>query len=129
MSTQETQEIQGRSRNWLLKDWQNLGELPFDLEIANFGIDWSSDRSSGSIEFRLSGRGGHTRSFDLDRGTYRGILDLDGRVFSFTFILTVTAPRVMTGRFFDLSKSGGPDPVATWGAEERGGWKDGEARS
>lgn len=126
MSTPENKGIDG---NWLLKDWHNLRQAPFDLMQEEFGIAWGTDQSSGTIEFRLSGRVGQTQSFGLDRGKYRGILDVDGRIFSFTFIVTPTTPREMTGRFFDMKKSGGPDPVATWGAEERGGPKVGEARS
>jgi hypothetical protein len=125
-----TPENKGSDRSWLLKDWQNLRQAPFDLDRTEFGIDWSSDQSSGTIEFRLSGRvGGPPQSFGLDRGKYRGILDVDGHGYQFTFTIDDTTPRVMTGRFFDMKKSGGPDPVATWGAEERGGPQNSAARS
>jgi hypothetical protein len=125
-------ESNGVDRSWLLNDWDPDRGVSFDLKKTDFGMEWSADQSSGTIEFRLVAEpGGRITSFQLGTdGKYKGSLEVDRREYPFTFIITIngTTERVMCGSFFDR-KHGGPDPVATWGAEERGGSEGGEARA
>lgn len=117
MSNQESRQPE----TWSLKDWKNRREAPFDLKQDDFSVDWKSS-TSGIIEFRFVNGNDSQSPFRLEDSKFSGELPRAGRRFAFAFTVTGTGSRRgMQGDFFDLDSPSGPDPVASWGAEERGG--------
>ncbi|HYG63233.1 MAG TPA: hypothetical protein VEL74_11680 [Thermoanaerobaculia bacterium] len=107
---------------WTLKEWTNHRQAPFDLKKDNFSVAWHPT-DGGYVQFRLVGGGDHEHEFKRHTdGCFRGELKIGKRQFEFSFVVTGTTPgRLMKGEFYEISKETGPDPVASWGAEERGG--------
>jgi hypothetical protein len=107
---------------WTLKEWMNHRQVPFELKKDDFSIAWSP-AGGGFVQFRLVGGGDHEHDFNIHPdGSHRGKLEIHGRQFEFGFLIAGASPnRKMKGDFYEIDKEGGPDPVASWGAEERGG--------
>jgi hypothetical protein len=106
---------------WNLKEWKNHRQAPFDLKKDDFSVAWQLT-DGGYVQFRLVGGGEHQPEFKRHAdGHFRGELEIGNRKFEFLFKVTGANPKVMKGDFREIDKETGPDPVASWGAEERGG--------
>lgn len=120
MSDQERREPRTINEVWNLKVWENHRQAPFNLKKDLFSVVWSSV-DGGIIQFRLEGSGDHQIPFNRRESTsWGGDFNQANKRFEFKFKIAVGSSREMHGDFFEVD-AGGPDPVASWGAEERGG--------
>ena len=106
---------------WSLEEWRNHRQAPFDLKKDSFSVAWNA-HDGGFMQFRLVNGGDYEIGFQLhEDGHFRGVLEVGRRRFEFLFKVTGANPKVMKGDFLEVDVETGPDPVASWGAEERGG--------